>query len=73
MRGRFGGKRSTPDPSLSRASERNEVGRKIARENARQKIWALEGYALKERLAGNWQVIGKVREWGFTRPVSVMP
>jgi hypothetical protein len=51
MRGRFGGK--TADPSLSRASERNEVGRKIARENARQKIWALEGYALKQRLAGN--------------------
>jgi len=28
-----------------------ELGRKIARENARQKIWALEGYALKERLS----------------------
>ncbi len=27
------------------------IGRKIARENARQKIWALEGYRLKERLA----------------------
>lgn len=28
-----------------------ELGRKIARENAKQKIWALEGYALRERLA----------------------
>lgn len=28
-----------------------ELGRKIARENAREKIWALEGYALRNRLA----------------------
>lgn len=28
-----------------------ELGRKIARSNARDKIWALEGYALRERLA----------------------
>lgn len=28
-----------------------EIGRKIARENARNKIWALEGYALRSRLA----------------------
>ena len=27
-----------------------EIGRKIARENARNKIWALEGYLLKEKL-----------------------
>lgn len=27
-----------------------ELGRKIARENARSKIWALEGYLLKQRL-----------------------
>ena len=27
-----------------------DIGEKIARENARNKIWALEGYALKERL-----------------------
>ena len=27
-----------------------DIGRKIARENAKQKIWALEGYALKTRL-----------------------
>lgn len=30
-----------------------ELGRKIARDNARSKIWALEGYALRERLAGS--------------------
>jgi hypothetical protein len=28
-----------------------EIGRNIAYENARQKIWALEGYLLRERLA----------------------
>lgn len=27
------------------------IGRKIARENARNKIWMLEGYLLRERLA----------------------
>lgn len=36
------------------ASPRNfdaELGRKIARENARRRIWALEGYALRSKLA----------------------
>lgn len=28
-----------------------ELGRKIAREKAKEKIWALEGYALKNKLA----------------------
>lgn len=28
-----------------------ELGRKIARENARNKIWMLEGYLLKEQLS----------------------
>lgn len=28
-------------------------GRKIARENARNKIWALEGYLLRSKLAAN--------------------
>lgn len=28
-----------------------EIGRKIARDNARQKIWAFEGYLLREKLA----------------------
>jgi Phage protein (N4 Gp49/phage Sf6 gene 66) family len=27
-----------------------ELGKKIARDNARNKIWALEGYVLRERL-----------------------
>ncbi len=27
-----------------------EIGRKVARENARDKIWALEGYLLKEMI-----------------------
>jgi len=30
-----------------------ELGRKIARENARNKIWMLEGYLLKQRLHEN--------------------
>lgn len=29
-----------------------ELGRKIARDNARQKIWALEGYTLRNKLTG---------------------
>lgn len=28
-----------------------DIGRKIARENARNKIWGLEGYLLRERLS----------------------
>lgn len=28
-----------------------EIGRKIARQNAREKIWALEGYLLRDTLA----------------------
>lgn len=32
-----------------------ELGRKIARENAVQKMWPLMGYALKEKLAGGAQ------------------
>lgn len=27
-----------------------EIGQRIARENAKQKIWALEGYLLRQRL-----------------------
>lgn len=29
-----------------------EIGRRIARENAKQKLWPLLGFALKQRLAG---------------------
>ena len=36
-----------------------ELGKKIARSNARDKIWALEGYALRERRAA----VGAVAEW----------
>lgn len=28
-----------------------EIGRKVARENAREKIWVLEGYLLKDKLS----------------------
>ncbi len=30
-----------------------EIGRKVARDDAREQIWALEGYLLKERLKSN--------------------
>jgi hypothetical protein len=30
-----------------------DIGRKIARENARNKIWALEGYLLRQNLAAH--------------------
>lgn len=30
-----------------------EIGRKIARDNARNKIWALEGYLLRQKLAAS--------------------
>lgn len=32
------------------------IGRKIARDNARNKIWALEGYLLRERLSADKRV-----------------
>lgn len=37
--------------AASPANFNEEIGRKIARDNARQKIWALEGYLLRERLS----------------------
>lgn len=44
----------------------NEVlGRKIARANAREKIWALEGYLLRSRIAG--QVQDKDPDHGKTK------
>jgi hypothetical protein len=36
--------------AASPANFNEELGRKIARASARDKIWALEGYALRERL-----------------------
>lgn len=38
-----------------------EIGKKIARANAEQKIWPLMGYELKERLHQNAQTIARVR------------
>ncbi len=34
-----------------------EIGRKIAFDNARNKIWAFEGYSLRDRLAGRTQIV----------------
>jgi len=41
--------------AVSIANFNKEIGRKVARENARDQIWKLEGYLLKEReyLKGN--------------------
>ena len=57
--GDFGG---NPDADKTRLKDRlfvgidvenfdEVIGREIARKNAREKIWALEGYLLRERLA----------------------
>lgn len=35
-----------------------EVGRRVSRDNARNKIWALEGYLLRSELAGRIQSMG---------------
>ena len=35
---------------VSKDNFNQEIGNKIARENAREKIWLLEGYWLKEKL-----------------------
>lgn len=37
--------------AVSRENFNAELGRKIAREQARNKIWAFEGYLLRERLS----------------------
>jgi hypothetical protein len=36
---------------VDKANFNEEVGKKISRENARDKIWQLEGYLLQERLS----------------------
>lgn len=36
--------------AVSRDNFDEEIGRKIARENARNKIWQLEGYLLRDKL-----------------------
>ena len=36
--------------AVSMSNFDEELGKKIARDNAREKIWALEGYLLKEKL-----------------------
>lgn len=37
--------------TVSKANFNEEIGQKISRENARNKVWELEGYLLQERLA----------------------
>lgn len=43
-----------------------EIGRKIARQNAREKIWLLEGYVLKQRLHESELSDGAVFVGGLT-------
>ena len=40
-----------PSVSVSPENDRAELGEQIARDNARNELWALMGYALKEQLA----------------------
>lgn len=40
-----------PSCSASSANDNQEIGEKIAVDNARQELWPLMGYALKERLS----------------------
>lgn len=37
--------------TVSKANFNEEIGKKISRENARSKVWELEGYLLQEKLA----------------------
>ncbi len=37
--------------TVSKANFNEEIGRSISRENAREKVWELEGYLLQERLS----------------------
>ena len=37
--------------TVSKANFNAEIGKKISRENARNKVWELEGYLLQEKLA----------------------
>lgn len=39
-----------PSASASSANDNAEIGEKVAIENARQELWPLMGYALKEQL-----------------------
>jgi hypothetical protein len=36
--------------TVSKANFNEEIGREVARENARNKVWELEGYLLQQRL-----------------------
>ena len=52
-----------------------EIGRKIARQNAREKIWLLEGYLLKQQLHESTLVegacfVGGLRQDGTIEPVE---
>lgn len=48
-----------------------ELGRRIAYDNAKQKIWALEGYALRERLSDLTSVKSAVTLDGSPLPGSI--
>ena len=42
-----------PSASASSANDNAEIGEKVAIENARQELWPLMGYALKEKLSND--------------------
>lgn len=41
-----------PSASVSAENDDAEIGEKVAIDNARQELWPLMGYALRERLSG---------------------
>jgi hypothetical protein len=41
-----------PSVSVSPENDRQEIGERVAYDNARQEMWPLMGYALKEKLSG---------------------
>ena len=45
-----------PSCSVSPANDNEEIGKKIAIENARRNLWPLMGYALKQKLSAEKEV-----------------
>lgn len=61
-----------PSVSVSPENDNAELGEKIAVDNARNELWPLMGYALKERLAGPTDdQVGRFLTWPV--PAEVCP
>lgn len=61
-----------PSVSVSPENDNAELGEQIARDNARNELWALMGYALKDRLAGPTDdQVGRFLSWSL--PANFSP